>query len=73
MESYEENAAVLGQISGKETEVSAELDNVPASIEALNAKVTAADKKALSILANDGSISANGSGSAMPQQEGSPA
>ncbi|WP_239004786.1 siderophore ABC transporter substrate-binding protein [Paenibacillus tepidiphilus] len=63
MESYKENAGKLGQIFGKETEVTAELENVDASIQALNEKVTASGKKALIILANDGNISAYGSGS----------
>ncbi|UQZ35639.1 ABC transporter [Paenibacillus sp. PK3_47] len=63
MESYQENAKILGDIFGKETEVTTELDNVSASIQTLNDKVTAEGKNALIILANDGNISAYGSGS----------
>ncbi|WP_010269087.1 siderophore ABC transporter substrate-binding protein [Paenibacillus senegalensis] len=63
LESYEENARVLGEIFGKEAEVEAELEAVENAIAALNEKATASGKNALIILANDGNISAYGPGS----------
>lgn len=63
MESYQENAATLGEIFGKETEVATELEGVSKSIGELKDKVTAEGKNALILLANDGNISAYGSGS----------
>lgn len=63
LESYEENARVLGQIFDKEDEVEAELTAVEDAIAALNEKATAGGKNALIILANDGNISAYGPGS----------
>ncbi|WP_138418461.1 siderophore ABC transporter substrate-binding protein [Aquibacillus sediminis] len=63
MESYKENAEILGQIFGKEEEVEAELAEVEASIEELNEQITAEDKNGLVILTNDGGINAYGPGS----------
>lgn len=63
MESFKENAETLGKIFGKESEVQAELAKIDTDIKQLNEKVTAANKNALIILANDGKISAYGAGS----------
>jgi len=61
MESYTENAKILGQIFNKEAEVEAELAAVTAQIKAVNERATASGKNGLIILANEGSISAYGS------------
>ncbi len=63
MESFTNNVKMMGQIFGKEAEVETELTTINNSIKALNEKVTAESKKALIILANEGKISAYGSGS----------
>jgi iron complex transport system substrate-binding protein len=63
MESYEENAKLLGEIFGKEAEVEAELSSVNEAIATLNEKATASGKNGLIILANEGNISAYGPGS----------
>lgn len=63
MESYKENAEVLGQIFGKEEQVMKEVAQVEALINELNAKATESGKNALIILANEGNISAYGAGS----------
>lgn len=63
MESYENNAKIIGQIFGKEKEVEAELDKVKQSVQELNAKVTADGKNALVILTTGGKVSAFGPGS----------
>ncbi len=63
MESYTENAKLLGSLFGKEAQVDEELAKVTASLEALNSKVSASGKNALIILANEGNISAYGAGS----------
>ncbi|MCM3586204.1 siderophore ABC transporter substrate-binding protein [Mesobacillus maritimus] len=63
MESYEENAMLLGEIFGKEAEVEAELAKVKEDIQALNEKAKASGKNGLIILANEGNISAYGPGS----------
>lgn len=63
MTSFTNNVKMLGQIFGKEAEVETELTAINASIEALNAKAVADGKKSLIILANEGKISAYGSGS----------
>ncbi|WP_375105078.1 siderophore ABC transporter substrate-binding protein [Paenibacillus sp. RS8] len=63
MESFTKNVKTLGQIFGKEAEVETELASINDSIKALNEKATADGKKALIILANEGKISAYGSGS----------
>ncbi|WP_340007367.1 siderophore ABC transporter substrate-binding protein [Paenibacillus sp. FSL K6-0276] len=63
MESFTNNVKMMGQIFGKEAEVETELATINDSIKALNEKVTAESKKALIILANEGKISAYGSGS----------
>lgn len=63
MESFTKNVKTLGQIFGKEAEVETELAAINDSVKALNEKATADGKKALIILANEGKISAYGSGS----------
>lgn len=64
MESFKENMNVLGKVFGKEAEVEAELAKIDDSIKQLQEKTAAAqDKTALIILANEGKISAYGSGS----------
>nr|WP_310550025.1 siderophore ABC transporter substrate-binding protein [Paenibacillus sp. YX.27] len=63
MDSFEENTETLGRIFGKEKEVEAELKKVEDSIQTLKDKVSAEGKNALIILANEGNISAYGSGS----------
>lgn len=63
MESYENNAKIIGQIFGKEKEVEAELAKVKQSVQELNAKVTAEGKNALVILTTGGKVSAFGPGS----------
>ncbi|WP_102347690.1 siderophore ABC transporter substrate-binding protein [Bacillus sp. Marseille-P3661] len=63
MESYKENATILGQIFDKKTEVETELAKVEKTIAALNEKATATGKNALVVLANAGNISAYGPGS----------
>ncbi|BFH16634.1 siderophore ABC transporter substrate-binding protein [Paenibacillus melissococcoides] len=63
MESFKENAETIGKIFGKESEVQAELAKIDTDIKQLNEKVTAANKNALIILANDGKISAYGANS----------
>ncbi|RAV02081.1 siderophore ABC transporter substrate-binding protein [Paenibacillus sp. YN15] len=63
MESYENNAKIIGQIFGKEKEVEAELAKVKQSVQELNAKVTADGKNALVILTTGGKVSAFGPGS----------
>lgn len=61
--SFTENVKTLGEIFGKESEVESELAAINTAIEDLKAKTAADGKKALVILANEGKISAYGSGS----------
>ncbi|OZQ67341.1 ABC transporter [Paenibacillus sp. VTT E-133280] len=63
MESFTKNVKTLGQIFGKEAEVETELTAINDSVKALNEKAKADGKKSLIILANEGKISAYGSGS----------
>ncbi|WP_232698140.1 siderophore ABC transporter substrate-binding protein [Brevibacillus daliensis] len=63
MESFETNAKIIGQIFGKEAEVEKELEQINKDIKALEEKVKAKGKNALIILANEGKVSAYGSGS----------
>ncbi|PPA70900.1 siderophore ABC transporter substrate-binding protein [Jeotgalibacillus proteolyticus] len=63
MESFEENVTTLGEIFEKEEKAAEKLEAVHTSIDELNEKVTAEDRNALIILANDGKISAYGAGS----------
>lgn len=63
MESYEENARIVGEIFNKTEEVEADLSKVKQAIANLNAQVTAADKNALIVLTTSGKLSAFGPGS----------
>ncbi|MGM0904118.1 MAG: siderophore ABC transporter substrate-binding protein [Bacillota bacterium] len=63
MDSYKENAKLLGEIFGKESEVETEIAKVEEAIAALNEKASASSENGLIILANEGNISAYGSGS----------
>lgn len=63
MESFKANMKTIGQIFGKEAAVDAELAKIEQSIKDVKAKVTASNKNALIILANEGNISAYGPGS----------
>lgn len=63
MESFEENARLLGKIFEKEEAVEAELAKVREAVAALRAKASASNQKALVVLANDGRVSAYGPGS----------
>lgn len=63
MESFTENVKLLGQIFGKEAEADAELSTINDSVKALHDQAAGVNKKALIILANEGKISAYGSGS----------
>ncbi len=60
MESFKENAAIVGEIFGKEKEIESELAAIDEDIQALNEKAKKSGKNALVILANDGKISAFG-------------
>lgn len=61
--SFTENVKTLGQIFGKEAEAETELAAINTAVEDLHAKAAADGKKALVVLANEGKISAYGSGS----------
>lgn len=61
--SFTENVKTLGEIFEKDAEVDTELAAINTAIEDLKAKTAADGKKALVILANEGKISAYGSGS----------
>ncbi|QTN00250.1 ABC transporter substrate-binding protein [Sediminibacillus dalangtanensis] len=63
MDSFKENATVLGEIFGKESEVEEELATIDEQISDLNEKASASGKNSLIILTNDGSINAYGPGS----------
>ncbi|MBY0099138.1 siderophore ABC transporter substrate-binding protein [Mesobacillus maritimus] len=63
MDSYKENAKLLGEIFGKESEVETEVAKVEEAIAGLNEKAASNGKNGLIILANEGNISAYGSGS----------
>ncbi|WP_407268614.1 siderophore ABC transporter substrate-binding protein [Radiobacillus sp. PE A8.2] len=63
MESFKENATLLGEIFGKEAEVEEELTAIDTAIEELNTTATESGKNGLIILTNDGSLSAYGPGS----------
>ncbi|WP_226670921.1 siderophore ABC transporter substrate-binding protein [Metabacillus litoralis] len=61
MESFEENMNTLGKIFNKQEEVKTEIAAIKETISSVGE--AAADKKALVVLLNDGSVSAYGSGS----------
>lgn len=61
--SLKNNMEVLGEIFDKKEELEKEVENIEDAIESLNEKAKSMDKNALFIMANDGNISAFGSGS----------
>ncbi|WP_043930894.1 siderophore ABC transporter substrate-binding protein [Bacillus sp. EB01] len=63
LESFKENTTTLGKIFGKEAEVEEKLSEVQKTIDSLNGKGKATGKNGLIVLANEGSLSAYGSGS----------
>ncbi len=63
MESFQNNATILGQIFQKEDEVKAEIEAVEKAVAELNASSAASGKNALVVLTNEGKISAYGPGS----------
>ncbi|MFC0216170.1 siderophore ABC transporter substrate-binding protein [Paenibacillus chartarius] len=63
MDSFKENMKLLGQIFGKEAAVETELAAIEKSVKDVQAKAAASNKNALIILANEGAISAFGTGS----------
>lgn len=63
MDSFKEHMETLGKIFNKESEVQAELAKIDMDIKQLHEKVTAVNQNALIIMANEGKISAYGTGS----------
>ncbi|WP_166239622.1 siderophore ABC transporter substrate-binding protein [Paenibacillus turpanensis] len=63
MDSFTENMKTLGTIFGKEAEVEKELAAVNAEIKTVSEKIKATGKNALIVLANEGKLSAYGTGS----------
>jgi len=63
MESFKNNLKLIGEIFGKEDMVESELKAIEDRIAAVKEKVTSIDKNALILLANDGEVSAYGTGS----------
>ncbi|WP_160724304.1 siderophore ABC transporter substrate-binding protein [Bacillus sp. USDA818B3_A] len=60
MDSFTQNMNTIGEIFGKEDQVASELKDIQASVDELNKKASAEDKKGLIILANEGKVSAYG-------------
>ncbi|WP_203340476.1 siderophore ABC transporter substrate-binding protein [Planococcus beijingensis] len=63
MESFKSNMNTLGEIFGKEDQVTEELAAIDAQIEEVKATVSESDEKALITLANEGKVSAYGAAS----------
>ncbi|UYZ22691.1 siderophore ABC transporter substrate-binding protein [Mesobacillus jeotgali] len=63
MESFEKNMKLIGEIFEKEEVVTEKLAEVNKSIDEINKEASAADEKALLVLANEGKVSAYGAGS----------
>lgn len=63
MESFKVNMNTIGEIFDKEEEVKAELDEIDSQIAFVKEKAESMDKKALTVLANEGKVSAYGPGS----------
>lgn len=63
MESFEKNMKLIGEIFEKEEIVAEKLAEVNKSIDEINKEASAADEKALLVLANEGKVSAYGAGS----------
>lgn len=60
MSSVEDNAALIGELFGKESEVEENISSLKAKVEEITEKVAEKDENALVVLANDGSLSAYG-------------
>lgn len=60
MESFAENARILGNIFDKEDEVEAALAEIQAQVDELKDKISASGKTALVVMANEGNISVYG-------------
>src|SRR5699024_9028549 len=60
MESFEENAKIIGEIFDKESEVETTLGEIETSITSIQKKAESNDQNALIVLANDDKISAYG-------------
>lgn len=63
MGSFEKNMKLIGEIFEKEDVVAEKLADINASVDEINKEASAADEKALLVLANEGKVSAYGSGS----------
>lgn len=63
MESFEKNMKLIGEIFEKEDVVTEKLAEVNKSIDEISEEASAADEKALLVLANEGKVSAYGAGS----------
>ncbi|MFD1394462.1 siderophore ABC transporter substrate-binding protein [Kroppenstedtia eburnea] len=63
MDSFRENVTQLAKIFDKEAEAKKELEAIDKNIDSLKEKANASGKNALIILANDGKVSAYGTGS----------
>ncbi|WP_226086850.1 siderophore ABC transporter substrate-binding protein [Mesobacillus sp. S13] len=63
MESFEKNMKLIGEIFEKEEVVTEKLAEVNKSIDEINKEASAAEEKALLVLANEGKVSAYGAGS----------
>lgn len=63
MASFEKNMKLIGEIFEKEDVVADKLAEINASVDEINKEASAADEKALLVLANEGKVSAYGSGS----------
>ncbi|CAM3896864.1 siderophore ABC transporter substrate-binding protein [Mesobacillus thioparans] len=63
MASFEKNMKLIGEIFEKEDVVAEKLADINASVDEINKEASAADEKALLVLANEGKVSAYGSGS----------
>lgn len=63
MDSFEENAKVIGEIFEKEDEVESALKEIEEKVDQVKAKAEESDKKGLIVLANDDKISAYGENS----------
>lgn len=60
MSSVAENAKLIGELFGKETEVEEKITELQDKVAVIEGKVAAKDENALIVLANDGSLSAYG-------------
>lgn len=63
MESFKENMTTLGEIFGKEDQITEELATIDTKIEEVKETVSGSDEKALIVLANEGKVSAYGAAS----------